>query len=365
MDAALVPLLVSLLAVAAHAPAASAAPRAFFVFGDSLVDNGNNNYLLTTARADAPPYGIDYPSHRATGRFSNGLNIPDIISEHLGAEPALPYLSPELRGVKLLVGANFASAGVGILNDTGVQFVNIIRIGDQLRYFGEYKRKLRAFVGEEQATRIVSGALVLITLGGNDFVNNYYLVPMSMRSRQYALPDYVRFIVSEYRKILARLYELGARRVIVTGTGPLGCVPAELAQHSGDGECAAELNRAVDLFNPQLAEAVRGLNRDIGADVFVAANTYRANFDYLANPQSYGFTDVKVACCGQGPYNGIGLCTPASNVCTDREAYAFWDAFHPTERANRIIVGQFMHGSTDYMHPINLNTILAMDREGP
>ena len=54
--------------------------RAFFVFGDSLVDNGNNNYLMTTARADSPPYGIDFPTHRATGRFSNGKNIPDIIS---------------------------------------------------------------------------------------------------------------------------------------------------------------------------------------------------------------------------------------------------------------------------------------------
>jgi len=54
--------------------------RAFFVFGDSLVDNGNNNYLATTARADAPPYGVDYPTHRATGRFSNGFNIPDLIS---------------------------------------------------------------------------------------------------------------------------------------------------------------------------------------------------------------------------------------------------------------------------------------------
>lgn len=55
--------------------------RAFFVFGDSLVDNGNNNYLATTARADSPPYGIDFPTHRPTGRFSNGLNIPDLISE--------------------------------------------------------------------------------------------------------------------------------------------------------------------------------------------------------------------------------------------------------------------------------------------
>jgi hypothetical protein len=80
--ALVVPLLVGLLAVVAvaAAPAPASAARAFFVFGDSLVDNGNNNYLITTARADAPPYGIDYPTHQATGRFSNGLNIPDIIS---------------------------------------------------------------------------------------------------------------------------------------------------------------------------------------------------------------------------------------------------------------------------------------------
>jgi len=102
---------------------AAATPRAFFVFGDSLVDSGNNNYLATTARADSPPYGVDYPTHRATGRFSNGRNVPDIISEYLGAEPVLPYLSPHLDGHKLLGGANFASAGVGILNDTGIQFV--------------------------------------------------------------------------------------------------------------------------------------------------------------------------------------------------------------------------------------------------
>ena len=62
-----------------NGPLTKNAPRAFFVFGDSLVDNGNNNFLLTTARADAPPYGIDLPSHRPTGRFSNGRNIPDLI----------------------------------------------------------------------------------------------------------------------------------------------------------------------------------------------------------------------------------------------------------------------------------------------
>lgn len=68
------------LAMALGTLSSQAEGRAFFVFGDSLVDNGNNNYLATTARADSPPYGIDYPTGRPTGRFSNGFNIPDFIS---------------------------------------------------------------------------------------------------------------------------------------------------------------------------------------------------------------------------------------------------------------------------------------------
>lgn len=73
----------------------------------------------------------------------------------------------------------------------------------QLQYFQEYQNKLSALVGRSQAQKRVNQALVLITLGGNDFVNNYYLVPYSLRSRQFALPDYVRYLISEYKKILA------------------------------------------------------------------------------------------------------------------------------------------------------------------
>ena len=47
------------------------------------------------------------------------------VGEKIGSEPTLPYLSPELDGERLLVGANFASAGIGILNDTGIQFVSL------------------------------------------------------------------------------------------------------------------------------------------------------------------------------------------------------------------------------------------------
>ncbi|KAF7844184.1 GDSL esterase/lipase [Senna tora] len=41
--------------------------------------------------------------------------------------------------------------------------------------------------------------------------------------------------------VTKRLYDLGAHRVVVTGTGPLGCVPAELAMQNRNGECLASL----------------------------------------------------------------------------------------------------------------------------
>lgn len=78
----------------------------------------------------------------------------------------------------------------------------MIRMPLQLRYFEQYQQRVSGLIGEEQARRLVRESLVLITLGGNDFVNNYFLVPLSARSRQYNLPNYVTLIVSEYRKIL-------------------------------------------------------------------------------------------------------------------------------------------------------------------
>lgn len=55
---------------------------ALWVFGDSLVDSGNNNYvLLALAKANLPPNGIDFPSHHATGRFCNGKHSVDVLCQ--------------------------------------------------------------------------------------------------------------------------------------------------------------------------------------------------------------------------------------------------------------------------------------------
>jgi len=52
---------------------------AFFIFGDSLADAGNNNFIAnTTAKANFTPYGETF-FHRPTGRFSNGRTAFDFI----------------------------------------------------------------------------------------------------------------------------------------------------------------------------------------------------------------------------------------------------------------------------------------------
>lgn len=70
-------ILLFLTALSSSVRAGSVVP-CYFVFGDSLVDNGNNNDRNTGAKANFPPYGIDYPAGQ-TGRFSNGRNVADFI----------------------------------------------------------------------------------------------------------------------------------------------------------------------------------------------------------------------------------------------------------------------------------------------
>lgn len=84
------------------------------------------------------------------------------------------------------------------------------------------------------------------------------------------------------------MYKLGPRRILVTGTGAMGCVPGELASRSTNGGCSAEVQRAGALYNPQLEQMLRALNKKLGKDVFISANNGQMHLDFINNPQSFG-----------------------------------------------------------------------------
>lgn len=53
---------------------------AVLMFGDSIVDTGNNNVnLKTPARCNFPPYGREFEGGISTGRYSNGKVPSDLI----------------------------------------------------------------------------------------------------------------------------------------------------------------------------------------------------------------------------------------------------------------------------------------------
>ncbi|KAL9459849.1 hypothetical protein AB3S75_003119 [Citrus x aurantiifolia] len=91
-------------------------PR-YFIFGDSLFDNGNNNALPAKAKAKYPPHGINFPEG-PTGRFSSGLNIVDAMAQ-LPDGFIPPFASA--RGEDILKGLNYASGGAGIRDETARQ----------------------------------------------------------------------------------------------------------------------------------------------------------------------------------------------------------------------------------------------------
>lgn len=53
---------------------------AIYVFGDSLVDSGNNNYLPLNSNAKFLPYGIDFGG-KPTGRYTNGKTVVDYLGK--------------------------------------------------------------------------------------------------------------------------------------------------------------------------------------------------------------------------------------------------------------------------------------------
>lgn len=65
---------------------------ALFIFGDSILDVGNNNYLPTFVKANFLPYGRDFENHIPTGRFSNGKLISDFTCAFLSLQKLIIIL---------------------------------------------------------------------------------------------------------------------------------------------------------------------------------------------------------------------------------------------------------------------------------
>ncbi|KAL6574049.1 hypothetical protein OROHE_001591 [Orobanche hederae] len=167
---------------------------ALFIFGDSTVDSGNNNYIKTIARSNFPPYGKDFPNHIPTGRFTNGKLVTDFLASYAGIKEFVPpYLDPTLSLDDLKTGVCFASAGTGFDPLTAQISDGVISMENQLKYFKEYKYRMELHIGKESTRSLISKALFYISAGTNDFILNYYGPPI--RRKTYTISAYQDFVI--------------------------------------------------------------------------------------------------------------------------------------------------------------------------
>ncbi|KAG5033548.1 hypothetical protein GLYMA_06G324200v4 [Glycine max] len=328
---------------------------ALFIFGDSLIDNGNNNNLPSFAKANYYPYGIDF-NGGPTGRFSNGYTMVDEIAELLGL-PLIPAYT-EASGNQVLHGVNYASAAAGILDATGRNFVGRIPFDQQLRNFENTLNQITGNLGADYMATALARCIFFVGMGSNDYLNNY-LMPNYPTRNQYNGQQYADLLVQTYSQQLTRLYNLGARKFVIAGLGEMGCIPSILAQ-STTGTCSEEVNLLVQPFNENVKTMLGNFNNNLPGARFIFADSSRMFQDILLNARSYGFAVVNRGCCGIGRNRGQITCLPFQTPCPNRRQYVFWDAFHPTEAVNILMGRMAFNGNPNFVYPINIRQLAEL-----
>ncbi|TYJ15543.1 hypothetical protein E1A91_A10G190200v1 [Gossypium mustelinum] len=330
-----------------------------FVFGDSLVDAGNNNYIASLSKANFVPNGIDFGG--PTGRFTNGRTIVDIIGQELGLPGFTPpYLAPTARGPVVLQGINYASGGGGILNHTGNIFGGRINFDAQLDNFENTRQDIISTIGVSATLELLQSSLFSVTMGSNDFINNYFTPIVSAEEQKLVPPQvFVASMIARFKLQLTRLYTSGARKIIVVNVGPIGCIPYERDLNPTAGtSCAGRPNQLAQLFNTELRSLTKELTTSFKGSIFVYADVYRIVDDMIQNYRAYGFDSGSFACCYiAGSFGGLIPCGPSSKVCPDRSKYVFWDPFHPSDAANVIIAKRLLDGDSNDVFPINIRQL--------
>lgn len=90
--------------------------------------------------------------------------------------------------------------------------------------------------------------------------------------------------------LMKRLHELGGRKFVVVGIGPLGCIPFVRGILLITSEkCSEDVNQLTETYNFRLREVVDQLNKEFGPNtMFVYANSYDVFMKIIVNYQQYG-----------------------------------------------------------------------------
>ncbi|CAL5030578.1 unnamed protein product [Urochloa decumbens] len=351
--------------LAPHAAAKKPLVSAMFVFGDSLLDVGNNNHLANcnaSCRANYPRYGIDLPCHKPTGRFSNGYNLADQLAQMLGfAESPPPFLSLSKSNASVFTGINFASGGSGLLPTTGCgqvfpmseQVGNFTSLVGRMSGSGDWTAAAAA-----AALDLISESLFFISAGSNDlFEYADFAVTHPNTSRNDT--EFLQRLIASYTGYIKDLYAAGATRFSVLSPSLVGCCPHQrrVAKDFGDVDllgCLGTANNLSRQLYPMIDSMLQDLRQELPGMKYSLGDAIRMG-EFVFSKANF---KLDHACCGDGEF-GESLCNSTVPLCQNRRNYFFWDRFHPTDAASAITATGLFSDTGRFVHPINVRQLVA------
>ncbi|XP_014517622.1 GDSL esterase/lipase At1g54790 isoform X3 [Vigna radiata var. radiata] len=330
-----------------------------FNFGDSNSDTG----ALIAAGFESlyPPNGQTY-FQIPSGRYSDGRLIIDFLMDAMD----LPFLNAYLDSLGLpnfRKGCNFAAAAATILPATssslcpfsfGVQVSQFLRFKARALELIAKGRKFDKYVPDEN---IFEKGLYMFDIGQNDLAGAFYSKTLDQ------ILASIPAILLELEKGIKNLYDQGARYFWIHNTGPLGCLPQNIAKFGTDASkldelgCVSSHNQAAKIFNLQLHALCTKLQGQYPDSNVTYVDIFSIKSNLISNFSRYGFEQPIMACCGFGgpplnydsrvscgetkTFNGT---TITAQACNDSSEYISWDGIHYTETANQYVASQILTG---------------------
>lgn len=317
-------------AIAATLLISTAASAAQFskvvIIGDSLSDGGNLSLAL----------GSPTPSRFTT---NPGFTAPEMVASGLG----LPVTA------SLLGGTDYAFGGAGLVNNSSAG--PIPTLPQQLQMY------LAANGGVADAH-----ALYQVWGGANDI---FYLTATSTDPN--VLGAGTLTAAQTELGLIGSLQTAGARYAVVYNLPDIGKTPAGMA---GGAAASAGATQLSVLYNSQLNIGLGELSAK-GMNI-IPVNAFALVNEVIANPSSYGFTNVTAPACTGGSGSSLqcgpqGSGAPVTYAPGTENTYLFADGVHPTQAADRLLSQVVLSeiaapGQTSLLSQAPLTTVTAQTR---
>ncbi|XP_074287720.1 GDSL esterase/lipase At5g03980-like [Silene latifolia] len=164
--------------------------------------------------------------------------------------------------------------------------------------------------------------------------------------------------------VVKQLIDLGARRLVVPGNFPVGCMTIYLAAYKTNDRtkydelgCLKEWNDLSIFHNTQLQRAIKTLQARHPNVKIVYGDYFNALRSIFRNAAALGFDKdgIHKACCGTGNnefnFDGGRICgAPGVKSCPNPDLRVSWDGIHLTQHAYQVTSRQVLRQVLPALH---------------